>query len=180
MFKEKRNKFSIADRKRAVLMVLEHNESYHSVAKQLQTSHRLVSRWVNSYKLHGIKGLSLKNNTHFSGEFKLGLIKKMQECGLSLSETSAQYGITISLLSCWRRLYEQKGSSALFEKKPRGKPPKMKKIDHNNDGTPLNYEALLKENERLRIENDYLKKLQALIQKSETQKRVNKSKPFKN
>ena len=33
------------------------------------------------------------------------------------------------------------------------------------------YDKLLKENERLRAENDYLKKLRALIQKKEAQKK---------
>lgn len=179
MVKEKRNKFSTADRERAVLMVLDQGESYCSVARQLQTCHRLVSRWVNAYKLHGRKGLSLESTWCYSGDFKLGLIQEMQECGLSLSQVSAQYRISVSVLSGWRRQYEQHGASALFAKKPRGRPPKMKKTNPKNEGNPTDYEKLLRENELLRIENDYLKKVHALIQKRETQRRGNKPKPFK-
>jgi transposase len=177
MVKEKRNKFSIADRERAALLVIEKGESYCSVARQLQTSHRLVSLWVNAYKLHGINGLSLKNNGCHRGTFKLRLIQEMLERGLSLSQVSAQYRITISALSEWRRLYEQHGASALLEEKPRGRPPKMKKTSPKTQGDPTAYEKLLKENERLRIENDYLKKVRALIQKKETPKGGGKPKP---
>lgn len=180
MIKEKRNKFSIADRKKAVLMVLDQGESYGSVARELQTCPRLVSRWVNAYKLHGINGLSLKRSGCYSGDFKLRLIQEMQERGLSLSQVSVQYRIAISALSGWRRLYDHSGASALLEKKPRGRPPKMKKNDFKSEGNPLDYEKLLKENERLRIENDYLKKVRALIQKKEIQKRGRKPKPSKN
>jgi transposase len=180
MVKEKRNKFSIAEREKAVLMVLEQGESYCSVARELQTSQRLISRWVNSYKHHGKNGLSFKNGMHYSGEFKLGLIREMQESGLSLSEVAAQYRITHSVLRGWRKQYEQCGASSLFQTKPRGKLPKMKKSNRKNEDNPLDYQTLLKENERLRIENDYLKKVHALIQKKENQKRGNKPKPFKN
>lgn len=177
MVKEKRNQFSIADRERAVIMVLEQNESYCSVARKMQTSHRLVSRWVNSYKLYGKEGLTLKSGKSYSGAFKLRLIREMQENALSLHQMSAQYRITPSVISGWRRLYEQYGAFALLEMKSRGRPPKVKKNNPKKEESPMSYEALLKENERLRIENDYLKKVRALIQKKETPKGGGKPKP---
>jgi len=177
MVKERRNKFSIADRERAALLVIEKGESYCSVARQLQTSHRLICLWVNAYKLHGIKGLSLKNNGSHSGAFKLRRIQEMQESGLSLTQASAQYCITISALWGWRRLYEQHGALALLEEKPRGRPPKMKKSSPKTQENLTDYEKLLRENERLRIENDYLKKVHALIQKKETPKGGGRPKP---
>jgi transposase len=163
-----------------VVMVLDQGQSYCSVARQLQTSDRLVSRWVNAYKLHGIKGLSFKSNRGYSGTFKLRLLHEMQKNALSLHQMSAQYRITPSALSVWRRLYEQYGALALLEMKPRGRPKKMKKHSTTTEGNPTDYEKLLKENERLRIENDYLKKVRALIQKKETQKRGGKPKPSRN
>ena len=161
-------------------MVLEQRESYRSVARKMNTCHRLVNRWVNAYQQHGVDGLSLENSMSYSGAFKLELIKEMQESGLSLSQSSAQHRIAVSVLSGWRRLYEQHGASALLEQKPRGRPPKMKKFNPKNEGKPLDYEALIKENERLRIENDYLKKVRALALKNATQRKGSKSKPFKN
>jgi len=180
MDKRKRNKFSIETREKAVLKVLEQGESYHSVARKLQTDHQLISRWVNSYKRYGKEGLTLKSRNGYSGTFKLRLIQEMQENSLSLHQMSAQYRISPSALSVWRRLYEQHGALALLEMKPRGRPKKMRKSSPKTEENPTDYEKLLKENERLRIENDYLKKVRALIQKKETQKRGGKPKPSRN
>ncbi len=180
MDKAKRNKFSISDRESAVLMVLNQGETYGSVARRLQTSHSVVSGWVNAYRINGRKGLTLKNDGFYSGDFKLKVVQEIQELGLSLSQASAKHRISLSVLSEWRRQYEQNGASALFERKPRGRPPKMKNSNPKNEGSPLDYQELLKENERLRIENDYLKKVHALIQKKENPKRGSKPKPSKN
>lgn len=180
MDKRKRNRFSIETREKAVLMVLEQGESYHSVARKLHTDHQLISRWVNSYTLYGKEGLTLKSRNGYSGTFKLRLIQEMQENALSLHQMSVQYRITPSTLSVWRGLYEQHGALALLEMKPRGRPKDMKKSSPKTEENPTDYEKLLKENERLRIENDYLKKVRALIQKKETQKRGGKPKPSRN
>lgn len=179
MIKSKRNRFSIAAREAAVLMVLEQGETYCSVARKLQTCHRLVSRWVNSYRLHGAKGLSLNNNGCYPGDFKLQLVQEMLEYGLSLSQVSAKYCVAVSLLSRWRRAYEEHGASALLEHKPIGRPSKMRKSSPKPDKNLTDYEKLLRENERLRIENDYLKKLHALTQKHRAPRGGNRPRPSK-
>ena len=172
MGKKKRNKFSLEDRERAVLKILEEGKSCRSVAHDLQTCHSLVRRWVSAYKLHGKEGLSFRNKLRYTGDFKLQIIEEMLETGLSLYQVSAKYLITYSLISRWRRDYEQYGASAFYKENPRGRPPKMKKKSKNKQLDSINdYEKLLKENEYLRAENDYLKKLRALIQKKEAQKK---------
>lgn len=173
MCKKKRNKFSITDREQAVLLVLNEGHSYSSVARKLYTSDRLVSRWVSNYKRHGISGLSLKNHMRYSGDFKLSLIEDMLANHLSLQEASTKYHINDSLISRWRRTYEQFGALSLFEKKPLGRPPKMKEkrpTSQKEKTSSDSYQELLDENLRLRIENDYLKKLQALTQKKKGHK----------
>jgi len=172
MEKKKRNKFSIDDRERSVLKILKKGRSCRSVARDLQTCPKVVGRWVNAYKLHGKKGLSLKNKIRYTGDFKLQIIEEMLKTGLSLDQVSAKHLITQSLISKWRRDFEQFGASALFTENPRGRPPKMKKKSENKQIDSISdYDKLLKENQRLRAENDYLKKLRALIQKKETQKK---------
>ena len=172
MRKKKRNKFSIADREQAVQQVLKEGRSYHSVAHDLQTCHKSVSRWVNAYKLHGKDGLSLKNKIRYTGDFKLQIIEEMLKTGLSLDQVSAKYLITPSLISKWRRDFQRYGASRLFKASLRGRPPKMNEKSENKQiGTISEYDKLLKENERLRAENDYLKKLRALVQKKEAQKK---------
>ena len=166
MKKKKRNKFSIEEKEKIVCSVLESNESYSSVARKHKTNHRLISLWVDSYKAHGIAGLSKKNNLVYTGELKLSLLKEMLNDGLSLQQLSVKYSISPSLISTWKKEYERDGPLALFKEKQRGRPSKMKKKPKNKQTTPISEkEKLLKENELLRAENEYLKKLQALIQK---------------
>lgn len=172
MGKKKRNKFSIEDREHAVLKVLKEGRSCSSVARDLQTCRKLVGRWVNAYKLHGKNGLSLKNKIRYTGDFKLQIIEEMLKTGLSLDQVSAKYLITQSLISKWRRDFQRYGASGLFKETRRGRPPKMNKKPANQQiDSTSEYDKLLKENERLRAENDYLKKLRALIQKNEAQKK---------
>ena len=172
MSKEKRNKFSIEEKERVVRSILKENKSYNSVARELKTSHRLISLWVNCYKVHGKSGLSMKNDIVHSGEFKLSLLHELLDEGLSLQQLSVKYLIPLSVISTWKRQYEQDGAIELFNKKRRGKPPKMKKKPESKQTIPVSdRDKLLKENERLRAENDYLKKLRALIQKQEAQEK---------
>ena len=78
-----------------------------------------------------------------------------------------------SIVGKWERIYYEEGPQALYEER-RGRrknmiskqPIKKKKLDENED--------LLEEVQRLRMENEYLKKLNALVQKRI--KRENKKK----
>lgn len=166
MKKKKRNKFSIEEKERIVLSILEEGfDSYRSVARELNTSHRLISLWVDSYKIHGRSGLSFKNNLGYTGEFKLSLLQEMRSEGLSLHQLSLKYLISPSVLSTWKREYAEGGAIALFMKKRKGRPATAGNKQKATQKTFLSdEEKLVKENELLRAENDYLKKLQALIQ----------------
>ena len=167
MKKKKRNKFSIEEKEHIVLSILEEGfDSYNSIARKFNTSHRLISLWVDSYKVHGRSGLSFKNNLSYTGEFKLKLLQKMHSEGLSLHQLSVKYLISPSVLSAWKRQYKEGGATALFMNKRKGRPSKACNKQKTTQKTSLsNEEKLIKENELLRAENDYLKKLQALIQK---------------
>ncbi len=172
MTKKKRNKFSIEERESIVLEVLQGTESYSSVARKLQTSRRLISLWVEAYKIHGSSGLSMKTFTTFSGEFKLRLLQEMLRDGLSLHQVSVKYLISPSVIANWKRQYEKSGVVALYKKKQKGRPPKMKKkLENTENKSNKKLTELIKENERLQAENDFLKKLQALIQKQEALKK---------
>jgi transposase len=172
MSKEKRNKFSIEEKEKIVVSILRGTESYSSVARELKTSHRLISLWVDCYKVHGKSGLSMKRGIVHTGEFKLSLLQEMLNNGLSLQQLSVKYLISPSVISIWKRQYENDGLISLFKEKRRGRPPKMKKKPKNKQANPISEkEKLLKENECLHAENDYLKKLHALIQKQKAQKK---------
>jgi transposase len=124
MGKTRRNRFSIDDREQAVLQVLEGGRFHGSVSRILDTSERLISRWVACYKEYGRFGLSLKNGIRYCGDYKLTVLEDMQKNHLSLHQISVKYHISQSLVSQWRRLYNEIGVSALYAKKQEGGHPK--------------------------------------------------------
>ena len=79
---------------------------------------------------------------------------------LSYRETARLYGISDDKrIAAWERIYLEEGPEGLhIERRGRGskgRPPKQLKPDVQED--------LLAEVQRLRAENDYLKKLNALV-----------------
>ena len=112
-------------------------------------------------------------NKVYSAEFKIGVIMDMREHRLSYHETVRKYelgndktGGARLMLQRWERIYLEEGAEGLMkerrgrgltaEGKKRGRPPKLdKKVE----------EDLIAENQRLRMEIEYLKKLDALVQK---------------
>ena len=93
----------------------------------------------------------------------------MIENGTSLNETAAIFGIASqSAIRQWRKQFESKGFDALQSKK-KGRPSMKKETNTQLKQTPIegSPEALQAEINRLRMENEYLKKLNALVQAKE-------------
>ena len=144
------------------LLARKYNVSYHS----------LIQKWVNQYQNNGKKGLQIKKkNKKYPLNFKLDVLRFKQDTGASYEETANAFGIAEpSIIANWKRQYSQEGAVGL--NKPQGRPPKMPKSDkdkkksikRNKKNGPVTdeLELLKKENEYLRIELEYLKKLKAL------------------
>ena len=105
----------------------------------------------------------------YSAEFKIGVIMDMREHRLSYHETVRKYelgndkqGGARLMLQRWERIYWEEGAEGLMKERrgrnntngKRGRPPKL---------DPKVEEDLIAENQRLRMEIEYLKKLSALV-----------------
>ena len=105
----------------------------------------------------------------YSTEFKIGVIMDMREHRLGYCETVRKYGLgpvetggARAMLQRWERIFLEEGAEGLMKERrgknntsgKRGRPPKLdKKVE----------EDLIAENQRLRMEIEYLKKLSALV-----------------
>ena len=129
------------------------------------------------YKTHGKVGLLPRNNQSYSIDFKQKVLQTIKKESLSLRATSLRFNIPdTAIIVKWKKDFANFGFEAL-QSKPKGRPKTMSNIKrkkHKSDKPLTREEELLKENEALRCENDYLKKLQALIQAEE---KSNKLKP---
>ena len=94
----------------------------------------------------------------------------------SLNETAAIFGIASqSSILQWRKQFETKGFDALQSKK-KGRPSMKKEMNKQLKQIPVegSPEALQAEINRLRMENEYLIKLNALVQAKEKSPRKTK------
>lgn len=161
-------KFTSEEKLRATLRYLNGNESSYEIAHAIGTNNAAILKWVKQYEYHGAEAF-VKRYTNYSPQFKLDVLHYMIENGTSLNETAALFGIAApSSVLQWRKQFETKGFDALQSKK-KGR-PSMKKATNKQrkqvlvEGSP---EALQAEINRLRMENAYLKKLNALVQAKE-------------
>ena len=103
-----------------------------------------------------------RTNRKYSPEFKLSVIMDMRENHLGVRDAERKYGISNSVILRWERIYLEEGAEGLAKerrgKKATGRPPKLDEKTR---------EDLIAENQRLRIENEYLKKLDALVRERE-------------
>ncbi|GHH96859.1 transposase [Neobacillus kokaensis] len=130
-------------------------------------SKQTVLDWVNRYKKYGNKAFDIQNTKSvYDGKFKLAVLEWMERNGASLPETALHFNInTPSTIWTWKKTYEEIGIKALIKR--RGRPEQMTaKNDHQQakEEESSELERLKRENRMLRIENEYLKKLRALIQ----------------
>ncbi|CRK85185.1 transposase [Neobacillus massiliamazoniensis] len=164
-------KFSNECREKVVLEYLNGGGGTHDLAKKYGIgSHTTILNWVNQYKKYGDKAFDVRSPKDvYDGKFKLEVLEWMGKNRASLRETSLHFDITTpSTILSWKRKFEENGVEALF--KQRGRPIEMKSNHEYQQGKneeSSELEKLQRENRLLRIENEYLKKLKALIQESE-------------
>ena len=120
-----------------------------------------VRGWVAIYDALGENGLEHKKPKR-DWKAKLGMIRRVEE-GQSFRSVALSNGIQTGLLSKWYKIYKEHGIDGLKSSGKRGRPPKMPNKPKPENG-PKTAKELEREIEELRAENEYLKKLSALVQ----------------
>ncbi|MEX3714210.1 helix-turn-helix domain-containing protein [Cytobacillus horneckiae] len=106
----------------------------------------------------------------------MDVLNYMNENGVSSDKAAVIFKISSpKLIRKWRNQLNTLGVEALFSKK-KGRPSMKKESNKQTKQTPVegSTEALQAEIERLRMENEYLKKLNALVQAKEKSPRKTK------
>jgi transposase len=131
-----------------------------------------LRQWVAAYQVHGAAGLKAKKVQYYSTEFRLSVLRRMHEEQLSYRQVAALFDIRrFGIVGDWERRYDEGGLKALFNQPKRaGSPRKMSKPTvptqlPSPDDESRTRDELITELNQLRMENDYLKKLDALVQK---------------
>ena len=107
----------------------------------------------------------------YPGDFKKKVVEDVRKNHLSFSEAMRKYGIRGAYtIQKWERIYLEEGPEGLYQdrrgKKSKGRKPAMdKKVEQD----------LIAENQRLRAEIDYIKKLNALVSERVKRERKRKS-----
>jgi len=148
---------------------------FTEVSRHHDVPRSLVRRWVHFFRLHG-DALFEKKLGRYSAAFKLSVLKHMWENDLSYAQVSAHFDIrSQTAVGAWERSYQGDGFDAL-EPRSIGKPKKMPLSKKDNpsplpDDETRTRQQLLDENRRLRMELEYLKKLDALVQSTKAAQR---------
>lgn len=148
---------------------IDQGESFHSVAKQYGVGETTLKEWYANYSHGGIKQL-VSTQKHYSQDFRIYAIEYRWQHDLSYKLAAAELEIpSKSVLYQWETQYLKYGASGLLNKR-RGRPPKMPRKPEKPKHELTREEQLEAEIAQLRMENAYLKKLNALVKEREKSK----------
>lgn len=161
-------KHTLETKIKVVSFVLKENHSKKAAAREFNINKSIVRTWIYAYENHGIEGLKIRDN-FYSGDFKVNVIKYMLENKLSANMTAAEFNVASSSTICkWKHIYTTQGEDALNkENKEQALSVKNTEMEKPKKIGKEERKQLLAEIKQLKMENDYLKKLNALVQEKE-------------
>jgi len=156
-------KFDLRFKQRVVRDYLAGKGGYKILAAKYDIANSLVRSWVAAYQHHGTAGL-VRQRGRYTTEFKLEVLHRRAAEDLSYRELAAIYNIgNPHSITIWQQQYERGeicssqcisplDNSMSTKKKTSPRLPESEQAD-----------GLLRENQRLRAEVAYLKKVNALV-----------------
>ncbi|WMT42168.1 IS3 family transposase [Paenibacillus sp. D2_2] len=158
-------KFSVKEKLEIVLRYLEGNEVAPSIGRKYGVSKTQIYSWAKLYSEWGIEGFRIKDYASYSPEFKLEVLEYRLKTKASYVDIAAHFGIpSPSPIKRWVKEFERKGFDA-FKAKKKGRTSMNKETKKPTKQDEGSLEKLQAENERLRMENAYFKKVECLSSK---------------
>jgi transposase len=162
--------FSFETRLEAIRLHEEENLSSEKIAKKIGTVHSVVERWIHKYKYHGIEGIKIKNfYQEYDDDFKEKILELVTVQKIPYTRVAAMKNLSPSTIKRWlvkstkginmngkKNIITAEEAAAIREKFKHVKDPEIRKI--------------MEKNYWLELENEALKKLQALTQDQQKQK----------
>ena len=171
-------KFDEAFKRNVVQVYLDGGAGADVLSTRFGVSANVILRWVRTYCEHGDAGLC-KKFVHYSGAFKSEVLQRVKAQGLSDSAAAILYDLRggSGVVAKWRRLYDEGGLQALKSRHElaiqtmhtpkrlsrRAQPARLPQERLAGPAADEALAALRKENDYLRTEVAYLKKLDALV-----------------
>ena len=149
-----------------------------SLAKRYGVANEyLILNWVHTFELRGIKGLEPRRmDLNYSSHFKVQVLNWKNQNKASLPATALHFNLSSpSTIWQWQKKYDDIGIAGLERRRGNPKVNKRrspKKISSNNMNEEI--KRLKQENTMLKIQNEYLKKVDALAQKKSAQEKSQK------
>lgn len=143
---------------------------YKEVARRHGVDVSSLRIWAAAYKVHGAAGVKSRRRRLFTAKFKLSVLQRIRNEGLSLRQASALFSIrNRDMILLWQRAYDIGGATALHPHQGIRSFAMNEQTDGNaedkdTDDSKRSRQELLDELQQLRMENAYLKKLKALAQ----------------
>ena len=127
-----------------------------------------LRKWVAGYGALGAAGVVTKKRGNYGLEFKLEVLRRVSDEGISCRQAAALFDIRrADQVAEWRRLHAVYGAAALQpgwkqEQTKMSKTPRRRDREEAPVDDQRSREELLRDVQQLRLENAYLKKAQAL------------------
>lgn len=162
--------FSFETRLEAVRLHEKEKLSAQTIAEKIGTCHSVVERWLNLFKYNGIEGLKLKDfNQYYDENLKTKVINQVIIQNIPYTRVAAMNNLSSSTVKRWviqstkglklngkKNLITSEEAAAIREKFKHVKDPEIRKI--------------MEKNYWLELENEALKKLEALTQNQQKKK----------
>lgn len=162
--------FSFETRAEVIRLYEEEMLSPGMIAKKIGTVHSVVERWIKLYKFNGIDGLKIKEKHQvYDEELKSKVINQATVQNIPYTRVAAMNNLSPSTVKCWmvestkglkmdgrKNQITSEEAAAIREKFKHVKDPEIRKI--------------MEKNYWLELENEALKKVQALTQNQQKKK----------